>query len=189
MMMRVGRRSASQPDLPSILVASLKIGDGDVGVRRRIRRSRTSRVLHFHALDVEFLAGEPFKLAASRRRSARKHRLSMTSPPQSRQRARPGTSIMSSAAPSSALPLRDDIEAETDRIRHDGRELADFERHARDPASLGLLGDDGDDRLRDPISCMDASTYARQLLADQHVDDALAAEMSLHHHAAGGACA
>ena len=144
------------------------------------RRSCTSRDLH--VLHPQFLAGDDARRAAAGA-AAERRRQSIRSPPQSRHTARPGVSRISSSAPSTTVPWR------RHRNRSAARPAAPRQAGRSPPARAGTrapaarsaqISTTAVARLS---SCMSADP--RQLFADQHVDDAFAAERGLHHHHAG----
>ena len=108
------------------------------------------------------------------------------SAPQRSQRAAASISQISRNAASASVPSGDFRKAERDHIGHDARQFADLDRHTRHLSTLGGFRHE----LDDPAGNSEfvhgrPSTDPRQLLADQHVDDAPSAEHGLHGDAAG----
>ena len=78
--------------------------------------------------------------------------------------------------------LRNRIEAERDRIRHDAGKSADIQYHTPHASAGRRFADDGHDVARDGEFVHGGNQQiSRQLVADQHVDDALPAEHRAHH--------
>src|SRR6516165_3769934 len=74
-------------------------------------------------------------------------------------------------------------EPERDRIRHYTGQLADLDRDPIDLAAFRSVGHQFDDTARDRKFVHGGpSANARQLLADEHVNDAVAAEDGVHGH-------